>query len=112
MVKEKMISVTKLKVVEATQNFIAKYFDDEILAVCFNSSQTSKVKTEKDHYNINFTYCGEKDKVPAFLEVDNYASMLKSDFTEWLGVDVKYFHIDWNLTVATYSFSFSIDIRL
>jgi len=120
MVKEKMISVTKLKVVEAAQNFIAKYFDDEILAVSYNSSQASKARVDKGYYKINFVYEGVKDKVPSFLQKEDYVTEFKKDFSEWLGVQVKYFYVDWSLTAdksdkdkeTIYGFCFAIELRI
>lgn len=120
MVKEQMVSCTRLKIVSATQKFIANYFDDEIVALSINSSQASKTKTDKGYFKIDFVYEGTQDKVPQFLEKEDYVSQFKKEFSEWLDKEVKYFYVEWSLNVdksdkkkeALYSFSFSIELRL
>lgn len=121
MVKEKMISCTKLKIVKAAQEFISKYFEDEIVGISFNSSQASKARADKGYYKIDFVYEGAKDKVPKFLSEEDYVSGFKKEFSEWLGKEVKYFYVDWNISVdksdkknkeAIYSFCFSIELRV
>jgi len=119
MVKERMISYTRPSIVEATQHFLAKYFDDEITALTINSSDTSKQRTYKGSYNIDFVYEGPDGLVPQFIEEEGYASRLKKEYTEWLGKEVKYLSIEWCLVVdksvkkdPKHSFSFTIDLRV
>jgi len=121
MVKEKMIKCQMLKIVKATQKFIAEYFEDKILSVTFSNSSASKQKAERGYYNISFVYeSGEGEgNVPRFLEEDDYVSRFKKEFSEWLGKEVKYLCVDWSLCVdksdkkkINHFFSFSIELRV
>lgn len=121
MVREKMISCSDLKIVAASKNFVAKYFKDEIVSLNIHSSQTSKQRTDKEYYEICFCHRGGDDKVPPFLELEDYANQFKKEFSEWLGKEVKYFHLDWSLAIddsnkektgTDFCFDFSIELRI
>lgn len=124
----KSIKCTNLRMVKAVQKFIATYFDDSVRSVNISSSEKAKSakanKRDKSFYVINFITYETGEIVPGFLGVENYASVLQKEFSEWLGDRVSHLKVDWNLQAESdkssagkvkpsrYSFEMSIELRI